>query len=489
MDRDTAAQGTGQAPAAPRPSGGGPGRGAAVPAFEVKRGTLRGDVFVWGVLEAASPRPDVVCEVEGTTVILKILPEGTAVKQGDLVCELDSSRLRDRLAEQEIATKRAEADVEQSRKTHEVAEIAVKEYIEGTFPQDEQSAEGQIKLAEADLMRAQERLQWSDRMLAKKVIDSTQNQADKLVLQKAQATLRENQTKLEVLRKYTREKQVKELQANVEKAKADELARKATYNLEQAKERRLRKQIEKCKLFAPADGEVVHANEPIGAANPAPRVGDGATVREGQLLFSVSDPAGPVQVRPRVREALIDRVKQGEKVSIRVDAFPDTAIAGVVTAINLRPDRPYSGSDVRTYGIKVKIEDGPPGLRRGMSARVELPGAALADVLWVPDECILEYKGKDYVYLVRPGGPAKHEVALGDSFGRQFEVRDGLVEGDRVALDPIALMSDAEKREALGVTSRDGRARPPAPAPRDRGQDQNEPPREQPADVPKAPGP
>ena len=46
----------------------------------------------------------------GTTIIL-ILPEGTRVKKGELVCELDSAALHDQLVNQKITTKSAEANL------------------------------------------------------------------------------------------------------------------------------------------------------------------------------------------------------------------------------------------------------------------------------------------------------------------------------------------------------------------------------------------
>ena len=61
-----------------------------------------------------------------------IMPEGTRVKKGELVCELDSAALRDQLDNQKIATKSAEADFENAKLTREVAEIAVVEYEEAS---------------------------------------------------------------------------------------------------------------------------------------------------------------------------------------------------------------------------------------------------------------------------------------------------------------------------------------------------------------------
>ncbi len=112
-------------------------------------------------------RQDVYCNVEGGTTIIKIIPEGQRVKKGDILCELDSAALKDQLINQRITTKSAEANFLNAKLTREVAEIAVREYKEGVYVQDIQTVEGEIKLAESDLVRAEDRLEWAKRMFDK----------------------------------------------------------------------------------------------------------------------------------------------------------------------------------------------------------------------------------------------------------------------------------------------------------------------------------
>lgn len=72
-------------------------RGDDVPLFVVKPGKLKINVVASGMVESAR-RETAWCQVEGSTTILSILPEGSLVKKGQLVCELDASTLKDRLA-------------------------------------------------------------------------------------------------------------------------------------------------------------------------------------------------------------------------------------------------------------------------------------------------------------------------------------------------------------------------------------------------------
>lgn len=427
---------------------------AEVIKYRVTRGRLPVIVNERGSLESSSNQ-DVVNTVEGMTTIISIMPEGTRVEKDEVVCELDSANLRDQLVTQEITTKRAFADLEQAQKTREVAEISVKEYLEGTFPQEQESAEGQIKLAEADLVRARERSEWSDKMLKIGYVTSSQNTADHLTLQKSEFSLREARTKLEVLQKYSRQKQVKELQANVEKALSDELAKKATYELEMSKERKLKVQIASCTLKAPGKGLVVYANEANRFGSNQPQIEEGASVRERQKIFSLPD-ITQMRVNTKVHESMVDRIHKGLKARIRVDAFAQQVLDGTVENVQPLPDpTSFFASDVKVYTTLVGIDNPLPGLRPGMTAQVEILVTQLDDVLSVPVQAVLEFKGKDYVYVGRPDGEfVRREVKVGTTNDKLVEVKEGLQAGEEVALSPSTLMTEAEKREAFAISSK-----------------------------------
>ena len=87
------------------------------------------------------------------------MPEGGAVKKGDLLCELDSGLLHDLLGNQLIAEQRANAAYQNAKLSREVAEIAVTEYVEGIFKQDLYTLKSEIAGAEAAIQKADDRLE------------------------------------------------------------------------------------------------------------------------------------------------------------------------------------------------------------------------------------------------------------------------------------------------------------------------------------------
>ncbi len=130
--------------------------------------------------------------------------------------------------------------------TREIAEIGVIEYEAGLFKQDEATATGELKLAESDLSRSKNMLEIDKERLAQiKKLSSgsgydlyTQFSYEDRV---ASAERRESvariaidkaQAKLDILVKFIKPQRVKELQAAVENARADELAKKGQWELE-----------------------------------------------------------------------------------------------------------------------------------------------------------------------------------------------------------------------------------------------------------------
>jgi RND family efflux transporter MFP subunit len=279
------------------------------------------------------------------------------------------------------------------------------------------------------------------------------------VIAREKATLEVAETRLDVLQRYTAERTKKERVSDIERKRTVELAKRAALSLEKDREAKLERQIKACALVAPSDGVVVYANDPIQRGRD--QIEEGATVRERQRILSVVDLDAPMRVNARVREPRVDRIKQGQPARIRVDAFPGRELTGVVVSVAPRPDPAiFFSESAKIYPTRIQIDDGPRGLRPGMSAEVEIPILELDDVLTVPCSAVLHFDGKDHVAVTAPGTYAWREVTLGESNDASVEVKQGLRVGESVILDPAALMSEAERRAKLGAPTRPAEAPP-----------------------------
>jgi RND family efflux transporter MFP subunit len=292
-------------------------------------------------------------------------------------------------------------------------------------------------------------------MAAKNYVSNSQVVADRLTELKATISKSQAERKMRVLNDYTYKKQITSLQAEVKKSESDSLAKKSTYELELTKLEKLRRQIDKCKLFAPNDGLIVYATDGnMFRMNNQATIEEGATVRERQKIFSLPDIAR-MQVNAKVHESMINRIEVGQKVNIKVDAFPNEKLTGTVKTVNPLPDQGnFLASDVKLYTTIVTIDQSFASLRPGMTAECVVLINTVDDALVIPVTAVLPLKGKDYVYVVTPNGPERREITLGDTNDIQIEVKKGLNEGEKVVLNPTALVSEAEKNEAFSSASR-----------------------------------
>ena len=229
-----------------------------------------------GVPSGAS-RVDVFNPIEGRLVVLTSRPEGTRVEKGEIVCEFDASELKDRLAAQDLVVRGADAEVHGTRITRDVAVMALNEYKEGTFRQEFAAIEGEIKLTETQLSRAEDQLDWARRMFEKGYVSMSEKTSNELRLKQARFALEQAQSRKKVLLDYSKEKTIKALTGAVETARGIELAKQAAAESARSAQKKLAGQIGRCKIAAPAGGRIAYA-VPLGT---------GAVVHDGQLLFHV----------------------------------------------------------------------------------------------------------------------------------------------------------------------------------------------------------
>jgi HlyD family secretion protein len=448
--------------------------------YEVKPGRLKISVVERGNLESSSNQ-DVYSNVEGSVTIIKIIPEGTKVKKGDIICELDSAALRDSLVNQRITTESAKANYQNAKLAREVAELAVIEYREGIFNHKLNALKAEITASQSAIQKAESRLERTRRARQRlnQALAGGSRTPDEIVADldmddrieaNEQALLREkmamesSQSRQELLEKYTRPKRLKALETDVEGKHSDELSKQATWDLNKTKEAKLERQIAACTLKAPIDGLIVYFIEPtreFGSSRPT--IEEGASVRERQKIISIPD-IRRMQVIARVRESQIAKISPNMKAIIRVDAFADQILHGTVLDVAPLPNMSSTASE-KVYTTHIRIDKPVASLRPGMTAQVEILVNELGNVLSVPVQAILRFDDKDHVAVKKAGdGFEWRDVTLGISNDESVQVTDGLQDGEVVILNPSSLLSEAEKRAKFSTPTKPAAAKVDKPA-------------------------
>jgi HlyD family secretion protein len=469
---------------------------------KVQRERLELTVIERGALESADNR-DVYCRVKSgaknstvATTIKSVIDDGSKVKKGQLLVELDDSGLADQLRTEKVALDTAESnkiqaeeqykitvsqnesDVKSAEVTLELARIDLQKYMEGDFPQSLKDVNGRIKTAESDVEQQRDRTAWSQRMLKKgyQTVSQTQSEESKLEsLEIALAKVNEEKRVLidpgYGLKKRT-ETDYRNKVAEAERAlarvksqavakdvqaKTDRETKRSLYEQEVAKIDDIKEEIKKCKIYAPDDGMVVYfvpEQARFGGGSQQSIVAQGEPVREGQKLMQIPDLRNML-VNTKVHEAIVSRVRAGQPAVVRIDAFTDRSFPGHVDSVaTISTQQDFWAPDVKVYTTKVALEGEVDGLKPGMSAEVKITvGDPLEQVLTIPVEAIVgsaEMGGHRKCFVLTPAGPESRDIVMGISNERVAEVREGLTEGEQVVLNPAALVGDKMKTRQPG---------------------------------------
>lgn len=438
----------------------------------VQRGQMLVTVTEDGNVESAK-NVEIKCQVAGGTSILSIVKDGSQVKQGDKLVELDASQLDDQINAQKITYEKARSALVQAEKDLQVAEISVKEYLEGTFKKELQDAEKQITIALENLRTSQNMLEHSQRMFRKGYISTLELEGQQFSVQRSQLELDSARTAKDVLENFTKVKMLEDLRSKVETAKAKLESEKAAFALEESRLKRLEDQKGFCVINAPQDGMVVYANEQTGmrfGGQQGPQIEEGATVRERQTILRLPD-LSQMQVKVNVHETKVEQLRVGMRARIRI---LDRELQGAVSSIANQPEpTSFFSASVKEYATIVKIDGQPEGLRPGMTAEVEILVADLKDVLTLPVAAVVEQRGKYFCWVAAADKIERRALVLGLNNDRFVEVKDGVSENDKVLLNPRAVVAEArvteEEVESAKVREQFGEAKPGAgPQPGDR---------------------
>ncbi|MSR43014.1 MAG: efflux RND transporter periplasmic adaptor subunit [Pedosphaera sp.] len=432
--------------------------------------------FLVSVIEggalAATQELQIVCEMEGTPRILRIVPEGTTVKKDDLLVELDSSGIKERLDTQEVVVENARFAVIKAKEDLDIqkllndandkdAELAVEfslsdleKYKLGDWPQAKRALEADITITKEEVQRAKDKLDWTTKLHTKGYATRSELEGDQLALKRQDILLEKGSEALRLSEKYDYPKKIRLLESASDQAKlallrikqrsksflsaaeADLKARQNTLELQSTKLEETKLQLQLAKIFAPQDGLVVFA--PVSSSLGQP-IEEGAVVRQKQPLIKLPD-VSKMMVEIKIHESHVRQVKPGQPAFVTIDSMPDKQFNGVVKKIAPLPDSNsrYYSPTLKVYAAEVLIDEALADFKPGVSARAEIVITNLHKVLTVPIQCVTSHKGRQVCYIARDGTPAPVPVEVGYHNDKIIEIRKGIKEGDRVMLSPLS---------------------------------------------------
>lgn len=420
----------------------------------------------------ASRSADVVSEVEGRSTIIYLIPEGTTVKEGDLLVELASDKIEDRIQQDELKEANAimayeaagteleiqrdknASDIRKAKLEIELNQLALEKYVKGDWEQSLKDAQIEIERALIALERRTEDYESAKRLIARDFITKAEYEEDEFDFKRAQWDLDKAKKALEVLTKYTHKADLRRRQSDFEEAlkehdrivkNAEAVALRKSRSLQGKKKEleliqdqlaKLRSQKEKCRILAPTQGFVVYYS---GGGRHFMRgdnqIKEGATVHERQILLSLPDTSAMVVV-VRVHEAKTDKLSVGQRAEVKVEGLPEQRFTGRVAKIAALADSQnrWLNPDLKEYETEIALDPTDAPLKPGVTAYVEILVQAVQNKLAVPVQTVYTKGGRRYVFERGSRKAVPVEIRLGAIGTEWAEVSDGLSGGEQILL-------------------------------------------------------
>jgi HlyD family secretion protein len=473
---------------------GGSESGKVASTAKVKKGPLRISVTETGTIK---PKEKIIVknEVEGNTSIIYIVDEGTTVKKGDLLVELDSSNLTTQKMNEETQLQNAEAgfvsarenlavvenqaksDVDKAQLAFEFAKQDLEKYKNGEYPNQKMQAESKITLAEEEHKRAQEKYTWSKKLFNEKYLSQMELDADELAEKQKKLNLELAKNELDLLSNFTYTRQIKQLESDMSqaemaleritrKAKADVVQAEASLKAKEAELKQARdkldktiRQLEKTKIYSPADGQALYAT----SAERGPRFGgmsepldEGSSVRERQELIHLPTTAGFI-AEIGIYESSLDKVRVGLTALITIDAIPGEQYRGRVTSISPVADAmsSFMNPDLKLYPAVIELENSDKInlVKSGMSCTAEIIVEQYKDAIYVPVQAVIRVDNKPTVFIASGSSLKPRQVEIGLANNLNIHILKGLKEGEVVSLTPplvqAAMTTESEEIEVV----------------------------------------
>jgi RND family efflux transporter MFP subunit len=193
-----------------------------------------------------------------------------------------------------------------------------------------------------------------------------------------------------------------------------------------------RKKLRDTTVYAPFNGRVKER-----------QVTPGAFVRANTPLITLVK-IDPVRLRVEVPERMAPWIHVGQVAQVTMEAFGDRQFRGKIWRIS-----PTVDQSKRTFVVEALIDNPASELKPGSYAKARLPTNKSENIRVVTTRAVNYVLGSNKAYVVRGNTIDARDVKLGDRFGNEIEIVEGLEDGEQVAVTQLNRLDTGTKVEVV----------------------------------------
>ena len=357
-----------------------------------------------------------------------LVEKGDRVKEGQVIARMEDTEIRTQLIEAQANLSRQEArlaellagsrpeDIAQGLARLSQTEARLAQLLAGSRLEDIAQAQAQLEAVQAKERLAIARLERNRQLLADGAIAQDQLDEATADAESAAANSQEAINQLAKLKNGSRPQEIAQARAEVAVAKAQVL--------------RVQSQMQDSVVVAPFSGLITQRYASIGAfVTPTTSASSSASATSTSIVALATG----LEILAELSEVDISKIKVGQMVQIRTDAYPQKVFQGRVRLIAPEAVRT---NNVTSFQVQIAIETGQEKLLSGMNVRLTLLGSSIPQALVVPNVAVLTQNGKTGVLVPnQENKPKFRPVTLGPVIGDKTQVLNGVKVGERVFID------------------------------------------------------
>ena len=353
--------------------------------------TATGELRAKNSVEIYGPREAQRAQIYEMT-ILRLIPEGTLVKKGDFVAELDKSALNSKIQETQN-----ELQIAESQFTQTMLDTA-------------------LTLSEArdNLVNLQYAMEEARLSMEKSAFEppTTQRQ-EEINFEKAERAYSQ------AIKNY--DTKVEQAVAQMAEVGAERQKAANSYN-------DFLSLAQNFTIMAPENGMLIYDRDWSGR-----KLTQGGTVRVWDPVVATLPDLSVMESITYVNEVDIQKVKVGQHVVLGLDADASKKLTGTVQSVaNIGEQDP--NSDAKVFEVAIVVNEQDSTLRPAMTTSNTIVVAEVKDVMHVPLECIHTADSLNFVYVKRGSSVERREIKLGLMNENEAIVEAGVTSDDQLYL-------------------------------------------------------
>jgi HlyD family secretion protein len=365
-------------------------------AIEVKRGSVKKTLLLDGELRAVRSRTIFGGSTWDDVKIVYMPPEGTVVKAGDLVLELDSTNTLNKIKDTDEKIVAAENEIVRVKSQHESA-----------------LRDLEVELSKLWLAYEQAKLKAK---VPNEVVSRREFQEAQLALEKGKTEYENHLNKIE----QKKQEQAAELQVKIIEKE------KLKVQLDQAKS-----DLDGMKIKAPTDGMVLYNDH----WNERRKLQIGDLVWPGWPVVQLPD-LTEMEVLAQVNEVDGPRLSIGSRAEVKLDSYPDKMITGEIKDISQTAIKANRMAKAKIFRVTISLDQTLKEIMKpGMSALVSVTIGETQPNLLVP-RATVKFDGERALVTRIESADARREVAVtvlaADGLSYLVAGNGALKEGDRI---------------------------------------------------------